>query len=774
MAILLPLHKISKKDVNIVGGKGASLGEMTQAGIPVPPGFVVTAETFQQFAGQEMPIDVKEEILKAFDQLGTKRVAVRSSALTEDSSTASWAGQLESCLSVSRDQLLDKIRECWNSIRSERALAYAAQQNLSEDQLMVAVVIQLMVNSESSGVMFTVNPITKNPNEIMIEAGFGLGEMLVQGVITPDNFVVDKQNLEVNSRDIQSQEVMLVWQDGKNQEVSVPEDKQNQSALTDNQIKELVQLGVKIEKHYGVPQDIEWALEKDKLYILQSRPITTLGLTSVQTDPSTAKVQILVEGIAASPGTASGKVRLILLPNDISQTKEGEILVAEKTSPDFMSAFAKVVAVVTDQGGITSHAAIVSRELGIPAVVGTKNATKLLKNGQEVTVDGDNGKIYQGKVEIKTRDERLSVPARFQSTGDDIEDFLLTLTTTLTDTAELWPLSPSQLFPYIDLDQSLDLYQKLSFLIKKRMSFKEIAGLFKRSRVIREFLVDSAASGLKAAHRLGIGNISINDQTNFITLLIKLLKQLSPEDPFCLQGTNRVWAKAKVNKFIKTQCWVEVNEELKKALNLLSANLFTLTWSFYWDYFSGAGSDIHGPYPLPSEKFREDRALLVKDYYNLAPKEIWSLAKKVPFKSIVLAQTYDYNDIFVSFGNRVINYDNLSKYNNYFSLIVDKQAVYRVEEIVSLTEQIKEIAAEQISYVNKLTDFDKVRKGAKLAYYSLKDFYLNFDDNWFPKERVEKTIKLLGRRFIDQGKAKVNRDKETTRKLFDPRNDFLP
>lgn len=268
---------IFKSDVKEVGGKGASLGEMTNAGISVPPGFVVTTETFKQFFNQEIPIEVKEEILKAFDELGAERVAVRSSAVAEDSSTASWAGQLESFLNVIRENLIEKIRDCWNSIRSERALAYASQQNIPEQDLIVAVVIQKMVNSDAAGVIFTANPITNNKQELMIEGGFGLGEMIVQGMVTPDNFLVDKSSLEIKTKNISSQENMLVFQDGENQAISVPEDKKSEQVITDEQIKQLSKLGIKIEDHYGFPCDIEWALENGNFYIVQSRPITTLN-----------------------------------------------------------------------------------------------------------------------------------------------------------------------------------------------------------------------------------------------------------------------------------------------------------------------------------------------------------------------------------------------------------------------------------------------------------------------------------------------------------------
>lgn len=293
MSYIKFFDEISKEDTKIAGGKGASLGEMVGVGIPVPPGFVVTVDAFKSFSGSDLSKEFEEEILQAFDKLwqslfkGTpcsgkecpceKRVAVRSSAVAEDSTKASWAGQLETYLNVGRDELVESIQKCWRSIKSERALSYAADKNLSERDLAVAVVVQKMVESEVSGVMFTVNPVTEDPDELMIEATFGLGELLVQGEITPDNFLVRKYDLKVLSADIQVKERKLIFQDGQNAEVELSESEGGKRTLGDEQVKELAQLGIKIEQHYGSPQDIEWALGKGKIYILQSRPITTLS-----------------------------------------------------------------------------------------------------------------------------------------------------------------------------------------------------------------------------------------------------------------------------------------------------------------------------------------------------------------------------------------------------------------------------------------------------------------------------------------------------------------
>src|SRR3989344_5447590 len=243
MNYIKTFSEISKDDVKLVGGKGASLGEMTKANIPVPPGFVITTEANGQIN--------EEEILKAFETLDTEKVSVRSSAVAEDSSSASWAGQLETFLNVAKEDLIENIKKCWESIKSERAKIYAEQQNLPKDQMIMAVVVQKMVDAKSAGVMFTANPVTSNKEEIMIESILGLGEALVQGSVTPDNFIANKENGEIKSKDLQGEQT-----------------------ISDETIKNLVELGKNIEDHYGYPQDIEWAIdENNKIWILQSRPI---------------------------------------------------------------------------------------------------------------------------------------------------------------------------------------------------------------------------------------------------------------------------------------------------------------------------------------------------------------------------------------------------------------------------------------------------------------------------------------------------------------------
>lgn len=607
MPSIRDLSDVSKKNTALVGGKAASLGEMIKAGIVVPPGFVITSQAY----AMGMTPKLEEEILTAFDERGLKRVAVRSSAVAEDSAGASWAGQLETYLNVTKDNLVEAVRKCWASIGSEHAQAYGSHHAVKKGDQAVAVVVQAMVDSEVSGVMFTANPVTNDKNEIVIEAVYGLGEMIVQGAVTPENFVVSKDNAEITAHSDSRQTKMLVYKNGKNREVAVSGAKLKKSTLNDEQITELTETAKKIEQHYGHPQDIEWAISGGKLYIVQSRPITTyeepeetqtftyekiftreeslmfgeieyiefvkwlaeitpdfipptvcrvnkgllevwlcrestqifvdeiyrrniedkdylerniklykklvaemlkyekrgaarsldelrrylalfgqimvplhvifftpfredtpkplfdlamevrgddavfdnsdiyvrdslvnlypecngietlIGLEDLDSpDPKKLKKrendffwaenkylamdfdtfqethpsynflidevdpnQKVITGTVAFKGRVKGEVQVVSRKKDIANFKEGNILVAPMTTPHYLPAMKKAKAFITDEGGVTCHAAIVSRELKTPCIIGTKIATQVLKNGDKVEVDANTGKI---------------------------------------------------------------------------------------------------------------------------------------------------------------------------------------------------------------------------------------------------------------------------------------------------------------------------------------------------------------------------------------------
>ncbi|HZL07871.1 MAG TPA: PEP/pyruvate-binding domain-containing protein [Candidatus Dormibacteraeota bacterium] len=598
------LSEVNQQDVKLVGGKAASLGEMLSAGIPVPGGFVITTDAFRTGLSQEL----ENEILQAFDALKAERVAVRSSAVAEDSISASWAGQLETYLNTTKGELLNAVTKCWESIKSGHAAAYAAEHGVDESQQAVAVVVQAMVDSETSGVLFTANPVTENRDEVIIEAVYGLGELLVQGMVTPETLRIDKSTGKVSHRLPSKQRTKLIHKNGKNQEAPVASSAK--PIISDRNIKDLVTLADKIERHYKVPQDIEWAIRGDQLFIVQSRPITTLGeaqaaqptitfsktftreeslifcellggeldkwlsditptpppaqlvrisrglaetwlceeatqllvndvyknntedpnylndtvkrykdliaqlhkhekrgyarnldelkqyfelfrqavvplhvifFTPLRPDtpkplrdlalkirgedalfdngdlyirdslvklypkcngvetfiglddlekPDIAKLKVreddfiwfdgqylssslgefrnahpnysfkvdeidrdqnTIEGSVAYRGIVEGKVQLILRKKEVADFEAGNILVAPMTTPHYLPAMRKAIAFVTDEGGVTCHAAIVAREMKTPCIIGTDIATEFLANGDLVRVDADKG-----------------------------------------------------------------------------------------------------------------------------------------------------------------------------------------------------------------------------------------------------------------------------------------------------------------------------------------------------------------------------------------------
>ena len=440
--------ELGKEDVALAGGKGANLAEMTRAGISVPPGFIVTSDAYFYFLNRAkleqeirkltehlnvedsqnlkdvsdkikekilaspMQEEIASEIKEAYRKLGGALVAVRSSATAEDLPEASFAGQQRTFLNVEgEDELLKAVQACWASLFEPRAIFYRQQQGFAHLSVRLAVPIQQMVQSQTSGVMFTVEPLTNDTRCILIEAVYGLGEAIVSGEVTPDRYMVDKTSLSVIDKQVAKQEWQIIrnpqphGMEGTNIKVSVPDSKQSGQKLGDGDITALASLGKSLEALYQFPQDIEWAKQGEKLFIVQTRPITTLGIKEERL--AEIKAEPLLVGEAASLGIASGSVKIISDPSEIDKVKTGDILVAEMTSPDFVPAMKRANAIITERGGRTSHAAIVSRELGIPCVVGTGNATQILKDGQVITVDGSHGRIYQDNVE----GEKVSLPS---------------------------------------------------------------------------------------------------------------------------------------------------------------------------------------------------------------------------------------------------------------------------------------------------------------------------------------------------------------------------
>ena len=434
---------IGRADVPVAGGKGANLGEMTRAGIPVPPGFVVATAAYRRFLVDtglesalaerikaldvddggaldlisaecrravetaEMPRLMADQIAEAYNELGGGPVAVRSSATAEDLEDASFAGQQSTFLNVvGPHSVIEAVKRCWASLFEARAMYYREQNGWGHLDVDLAVPVQRMIQSQSAGVMFTVDPITGDPNRVVIEAAFGLGEAVVGGMVTPDHFELDKVHGAILQRDLAVQDKMLVRgpdPDGANPNIWQPltSFEGRRAKLSDAELAQLLQIGTRIERHYGAPQDIEWGLADGEFYLLQTRPVTTIDGSSAKADigqPPDPGAAPLLTGAPASPGIGAGPVRIVADPADAAELEDGAVLVAEMTTPDFVPAMKRAAAIVTAKGGRTCHAAIISRELGVPCIVGAAGATELADRS-EVTVDAVNGAVYPGRID---------------------------------------------------------------------------------------------------------------------------------------------------------------------------------------------------------------------------------------------------------------------------------------------------------------------------------------------------------------------------------------
>ena len=467
-AYVLWFDQLHRDDVDLVGGKSSSLGELTsETNVTVPYGFATTAAGYRHFMAYSdlnkkindllatlkdpensdelhrvcsqirkiivdapMPDDLAQAIGEAYDALASKMrqnepfVAVRSSATAEDLPNASFAGEQDTYLNVhGRKQVIKKVQECYASLFTDRATYYRIKQNFPQEKVALSAAIQMMAFSKAAGVMFTVNVATGDDTKIMIEGSWGLGEYIVSGTVTPDNYLVDKKSMKIVDKTINKKVIELVrLPSGGTVEQKVPDDLVNAPALTDEQILELAGYAKEIENHYGCYMDMEWSLDQnDKLWLVQARPETVWSQRKEDTmntnnEEVNENHDVILKGLPASPGLATGKVRIIEDPKDIKEFKDGEILVTLMTSPDWVPAMKKASAIITNNGGMTCHAAIVSREMQIPCLVGTTSrgnaATNVLKNGQEITVDAKNGVVYDGLIkEAKPKKEHVCQPA---------------------------------------------------------------------------------------------------------------------------------------------------------------------------------------------------------------------------------------------------------------------------------------------------------------------------------------------------------------------------
>ena len=447
---LRPLDELRASDADVAGGKGANLGELRAAGLPVPDGFVVLADAFRTALAEAgaldelaelhraalmaardgkdaelqarcrelqalvsrtgVPAELDRALTAAYARLGRYvPVAVRSSAIGEDSAETSYAGMNATFTNIhGAAPTRNAVVACWASVFSPRAVTYRARGDAPAVPA-IAVVVQRMLAVEKSGVAFTADPITGRRDRMLLEAAWGQGEVVVSGRVEPDTYVLevgappDVASLLESHRGMQATRVVAAPGGGDR---TVPVDPASGPVLSPQETEEIGALALRAQALFGTPQDVEWAVAEDGIWLVQTRPITTLGKDEPATDvrPSGgAGGTPLVHGLAASPGRATGRVRVLRSPAEGERLRDGEVLVAPMTNPDWMPTVRRAAALVTDAGGVTCHAAIVARELGVPAVVGTRTATRTLADGLEVTVDGSSGQVWPGRVLVAER-----------------------------------------------------------------------------------------------------------------------------------------------------------------------------------------------------------------------------------------------------------------------------------------------------------------------------------------------------------------------------------
>jgi pyruvate,water dikinase len=474
--LVVNLADVSDSDLPLVGGKASKLGEVVRQGLPVPPGIIVTTEAYQTFVDQTpvkaelaaalatiepsrpetieaasrriresfestpFPPELRTAIVASFERFtadeGVRFVAVRSSATAEDLEGASFAGLQETYLNVrGTEAVLDGIRRCWGSLFTPRVLVYRARKGFDHSDVRLAVLVQKMVDSVVSGILFTRDPNT-GENHMIIEAGLGLGEAIVGGEVTPDHYVVDGASHRIVHKQLSDQAFQLVRnEDGGNKKVDLPEADRRKQKLSDEKIHRLASLARVIESHYRRPMDVEWCADDRSIYVVQARPVTTIPPASApaadgrdeRASPHTTgapassspPAEPIVRGFGASPGIAGGTARLLRTSAEMDRLVAGEVLVTTMTTPDMVPAMAQAAAIVTDEGGMTCHAAIVSRELGVPCVVGTRDATKLIVEGEQISVDGKSGSVYRGLAFAKSAAAAAPAASSGSSGGGD-------------------------------------------------------------------------------------------------------------------------------------------------------------------------------------------------------------------------------------------------------------------------------------------------------------------------------------------------------------------
>lgn len=453
--LAIPLNELGQNDTEKVGGKSANLGELESLGVPVLPGFTTTSAAYDKFLEEagiedeiqeilkterekvsdlqekgeqirelikntELPQALREKISERYGNLAEvsgveePRVAVRSSATAEDLPDASFAGQQDTYLNVSGlKEVLKAVKKCYASLFTDRAISYREDKGFSHLEVKLSCVIQKMADAEASGVMFTCDPDSGFEGVVTIEASYGLGEFIVSGEVNPDTYTVFKETEGIIEKELGEKSKKMRYRDGENRVEGVLDEKREKAALSDRQIRRLSRHAKEVEEHYGQPMDIEWVYDEklERIFIVQARPETVHSSEDENTIRNYSLEQegeVLVEGAGIGDKIGNGEVKKLDSPDEMDEFREGDVLVTKRTNPDWEPIMKKSSAIVTDRGGKTSHAAIVSREMGVPSVIGAEDASDRLKDGQSVTVDCVNGgRILEGELDYSVSERKI-------------------------------------------------------------------------------------------------------------------------------------------------------------------------------------------------------------------------------------------------------------------------------------------------------------------------------------------------------------------------------
>lgn len=754
----------SEVDPGKSGGKGKKLIELVDDGFPIPPGFIVTVDAFRQYREQgKMPAEVEHQVLSYYRELTGNRtgetVAVRSSATAEDLDTASFAGQQDTYLYVhGEEQLVKRIIDCWQSLFTQRAVAYRKTMNISEADIAMAVIVQRMIYPLSAGVMFTAGPRSWDKDIMVIESNWGCGETVVSGKVVPDHFEVSKSPPhEIIREQLGKKDILVEGSQVGPVEKSTSKEQAASYSLDKQQVKSLCEMGIKIEALFGKPQDIEWAFDGNgNLFILQSRSITVFTMGPDSSVSEEADTHTLT-GFAASSGTAWGEVRVIDVPTG---SKSGSILLAKYTNPSMVPEMIKASAIATERGGMVSHAAIVSRELGIPCVVGVTGLLDKFKDGDYILVNGTEGKVSRtgkgDRRESPPDDIPLSgnrplylvrnpVPAKEKNTLVPLSeydfDFENALALSLEGIAAMfskityvdcfWPNPSNTGYSVFLGDYIRALHHAVLSAEEKGINAREFAHLFKTPTCVFRIFVRIA----RAREHL------TREQRMYLARRLLTAVDVLKADNHYHKGSNRTLSHQAVAEFIKNHDFKPIGgSNIREKISRINFLLWNYAETLFWTRWS-TGFDFEGPYIVNEDEGDE---MIIRNGFELKPVELWPQLEKFPYKSIKISTIYrGIQDFHIDPYGHLTHSGNIKNRIIYYHFCAETEA----GEIVTSTAEMNKAIEVLSEYIKTNTaiikDFnvrERVIKQSEIEWYVLRDLIRYNGMDWQPPLSVKDRI----------------------------------